>query len=46
MVFIFTDISAEKTLQREKMMMNYAKIMFASANHELRTPINGIQNSL
>jgi signal transduction histidine kinase len=27
-------------------MKNYTKIMFASVNHELRTPINGIQNSL
>lgn len=27
-------------------MKKYSQIMFASINHELRTPINAIQNSL
>ena len=46
MVFVFTNVSAEKDLQRELVMKQYTQIMFTSVNHELRTPINGIQNSL
>jgi signal transduction histidine kinase len=45
-LFVFTNISAEKDLQRELTMKEYAQIMFTSINHELRTPINAIQNSL
>ena len=30
----------------EQSMKEYSKIMFASINHELRTPINAILNSL
>lgn len=40
-VFVFTNVSAEKELQREIVMKQYSQIMFASVNHELRTPING-----
>ena len=45
-VFVFTNVSAEKELQRELVMKEYSQIMFTSINHELRTPINAIQNSL
>lgn len=45
-IFIFTDVSAEKELQRELVMKQYSSVMFASVSHELRTPINAIQNSL
>lgn len=40
-IFVFTNVSAEKNLQRELVMKQYTQIMFASVNHELRTPING-----
>lgn len=43
---MFTNASAEKDLQREIVMKEYSHIMFTSINHELRTPINAIQNSL
>lgn len=45
-VFVFTNVSAEKGLQRELVMKQYMQIMFTSISHELRTPINAIQNSL
>lgn len=45
-VFIFTDVSAEKELQREQVMKKYTRIMLNSMHHELRTPIHGIQSSL
>ena len=45
-VFVFTNVSAEKDLQRELVMKQYSQIMFTSINHELRTPINAIINSL
>jgi len=41
-VFVFTNVSAEKELQRELVMKQYSQIMFTSINHELRTPINAI----
>lgn len=40
-VFVFTNVSAEKDLQRELVGKQYMQIMFASTSHELRTPING-----
>ena len=40
-IFVFTNVSAEKDLQRELVMKQYSQIMFTSINHELRTPING-----
>lgn len=43
---MFTNVSAEKDLQRELVMKQYMQIMFTSISHELRTPINAIQNSL
>lgn len=45
-MFVFTNVSADKELQRELVMKEYSQIMFTSINHELRTPINAIQNSL
>ena len=45
-MFVFTNVSAEKDLQRELVMKQYSQIMFTSINHELRTPINAIINSL
>ena len=45
-VFVFTNVSAEKDLQREQVMKQYTQIMYTSINHELRTPINAIINSL
>jgi signal transduction histidine kinase len=45
-VFAFTNISAEKELQREIAMRDLTKIMFTSINHELRTPCNAISNGL
>lgn len=43
---MFTNVSAEKDLQREIVMKQYMHIMFTSISHELRTPINAITNSL
>ena len=40
-VFVFTNVSAEKELQRELVMKQYMQIMFTSISHEFRTPING-----
>lgn len=45
-IFIFTNVSSEKELQREQVMKNYTHIMYTSISHELRTPINAINNSL
>ena len=45
-IFIFTDVSDGKELQRQQVMGKYTQIMYASISHELRTPINAITNSL
>lgn len=45
-VLVFTNVSAEKELQRELAMKDLTKVMFASINHELRTPCNAITNGL
>jgi signal transduction histidine kinase len=45
-VLVFTNVSAEKELQRELAMKELTKVMFTSINHELRTPCNAITNGL
>ena len=39
-LIVMRDISVLKQLQREKALQQYSELMFASINHELRTPIN------
>jgi hypothetical protein len=41
LIFIFTDVSNEKKLQRELIIKKSTKLMFSCISHELRTPING-----
>lgn len=46
MVLTFTNVSAEKELQRELATRDLTKIMYSSISHELRTPCNAITNGL
>lgn len=41
-----TNMSAVVRLEQEILLTKYSKIMFASVNHELRNPINVINNTL
>jgi len=45
-VIVFRDISVQQKLQRERSIQNYLQVMFASVNHELRTPINVVLNCI
>lgn len=45
-VFVFSNVSTEKELERERVQKKYTRIMFASINHEARTPINVVLHGL
>ena len=43
---IIQDLSVQNELERQRAMIKFEQIMFASINHELKTPINVIINCL
>jgi len=43
---VFTNVSAERELQQERIIKQYNRIMFASCAHEFRTPIGAAINGL
>ncbi len=45
-MFIITNVSIKRELERERLASHFQEIMYASISHELRTPCNAINNSL